>query len=207
MSDPLEIEVKFFIRDLQKIITRLHNMEARLIQERVLEQNIRFDDREGRLRSERKVLRLRKDKEAIFTFKGPSKNQEGIFSRVEIEFTVQDFELAKKFLESLGYEKIFFYEKYRTTYEFDNCHIMLDEMPYGNFIEIEGNSETSIRSAAKKLELTWGNAIPVGYLALFDRVRTTHPSLDASDLSFTAFRNLIVSSIELQVDPADKSTT
>ena len=65
-------------------------------------------------------------------------------SRTEIEFGVDDFAKAKQFLEHLGYQSILVYEKYRTTYELDHAHIMLDELPYGNFIEIEGEDLTGI---------------------------------------------------------------
>ena len=47
-----EIEAKFYVRDLGKIEARLQSLEARLIQKRVLETNIRFDLPDSRLRSE-----------------------------------------------------------------------------------------------------------------------------------------------------------
>src|SRR5688500_3338172 len=112
-----ETEAKFYVNDLDKIITRLHELEALLIQERVLETNIRFDLPDGRLRSEGRVLRLRQDTDARFTYKSPSTNQQGVLSRTEIEFTVGDFEKAKEFLEALGYQKLIAYEKYRRSEE------------------------------------------------------------------------------------------
>jgi adenylate cyclase class IV len=76
-----EIEAKFYISDLDKITTRLNELEARLIQRRVLETNLRFDLPNGSLRSEGRVLRLRRDTEARFTYKGPSTNEQGVLSR------------------------------------------------------------------------------------------------------------------------------
>ena len=74
-----------------------------------------------------------------------------IFSRQEIEFAVEDFETAKKFLEALGYVQIVIYEKFRTIYELKDSHIMLDELPYGEFVEIEGEKCIEIQKSLQIL--------------------------------------------------------
>ena len=84
-----------------------------MIQPRVLETNIRFDLPDGGLRSEGRVLRLRQDTAARLTYKGAGKNEQGVARPHEIEFTVEDFEKAKNFLEALGYQKLLQYNKYR----------------------------------------------------------------------------------------------
>ena len=198
-----ETEAKFFVLDLDKVRKRLQRLEARLIQPRVLETNIRFDLPDGGLRSEGQVLRLRQDTEAKLTYKSGSNNQQGVLTRREIEFVVEDFEKAKLFLEELGYQKLFYYEKYRTTYEFSNCNIMLDELPYGNFVEIEGERVESIRTVADNLNLIWDTAIPTSYHILFDRLRAIYPGLDPSELSFTALNGLSISVQELSIQAGD----
>ncbi len=198
-----ETEAKFFVLDLDKVRTRLQRLEARLIQPRVLETNIRFDLPDGGLRSEGRVLRLRQDTEAKLTYKSGSNNQQGVLTRREIEFVVEDFEKAKLFLEELGYQKLFYYEKYRTTYEFSNCNIMLDELPYGNFVEIEGERVESIRTVADNLNLIWDTAIPTSYHVLFDRLHAKYPGLDPSELSFTALNGLSISVQELSIQAGD----
>ncbi len=198
-----ETEAKFFVLDLDKVRTRLQRLEARLIQPRVLETNIRFDLPDGGLRSEGRVLRLRQDTEAKLTYKSGSNNQQGVLTRREIEFVVEDFEKAKLFLEELGYQKLFYYEKYRTTYEFSNCNIMLDELPYGNFVEIEGERVESIRTVADNLNLIWDTAIPTSYHVLFDRLHAKYPGLDPSELSFTALNGLNISVQELPIQAGD----
>jgi len=219
MSDKQqEIEAKFYVRDLDGIITRLHELEARLIQRRVLETNLRFDLPDGSLRSEGRVLRLRRDTEARFTYKGPSTNAQGILSRTEIEFTVGDFEKAKEFMEALGYQKLLYYDKYRTTYSLDStsllvnfrqppiglqsCLIMLDELPYGNFVEIEGESSEMIRATADQLNLNWDTAIGTSYTALFERARKTLRFV-FRDLSFENFAGMEVNPSHLGVRAAD----
>jgi adenylate cyclase class 2 len=209
-----EIEAKFYVRDLERVRRRLQELEALLIQPRVLEMNIRFDLPSGGLGSEGRVLRLRQDTDAKLTYKGGSTNEQGVLSRNEIEFVVDDFDKAKAFLEALGYQSIFYYEKYRTTYELRqtsevlktsevSAHIMLDELPYGNFVEIEGETPESIRAVADLLNLKWDNATPTSYHALFLRLCEKHPELDPTTLSFAALTGTNITVEELTVHAGD----
>jgi len=213
-----EIEAKFYVQDLKKIESRIHELDARLIQPRVFEMNIRFDLPGGGLRSKGQVLRLRQDAEARLTYKNAGTKIDGIINRTEIEFTVDDFDKAKLFLEALGYQKMLEYDKYRTTYDLDSdrelsesrkqasgpqsCHIMLDELPFGNFIEIEGETLEAIHSVSDQLNLNWSTAVTRGYSDLFQSVRQIL-NLSFSDLTFTNFNGITVSPEDLQVQPAD----
>jgi adenylate cyclase class 2 len=197
-----EIESKFYVRDLKKIATCLQELGARLIQPRVFETNIRFDLPDGGLRSKGQVLRLRQDTEAKFTYKDAGTKEQGVSNRTEIEFVVEDFDKAKKFLEALGYQKLIQYNKYRTTYELEDCHIMLDELPYGNFVEIEGEDNKSIQDVASQLNLDMQAAITESYSSLFERVRRTL-RLHFTDLTFANFEKINVSAEHLQVQSAD----
>jgi adenylate cyclase, class 2 len=198
-----ETEAKFYVRDLERIRASLLDLDARLIQARVLEKNTRFDLPDASLRAGRRVLRLRYDTEARLTYKGENKNTQGVLSREEIEFVVEDFEKAKKFLEALGYQQIFYYEKYRTTYELDKTLIMLDELPYGNFVEIEGEAEEMIQALAKKVNLNWDTTIERSYSALFEHVQKSL-NLSFRDLSFENFAGITVDAAHLGVRAADE---
>jgi adenylate cyclase class 2 len=163
----IEIETKFLVRDLKKIETRLQAMEARLVQPRQFEQNLRFDLPDGTLRKSYRVLRLRQDEKAVLTYKGPGSNAvDGIRAREEWEVSVSDFSTMQKILESLGYMILFTYEKYRTTYIIDSSHVMLDELPFGHFVEIEGETQSDITTLAKRLQLDGDGAIPDSYQVL-----------------------------------------
>ncbi len=198
-----EIEAKFYVQDLKKVETRIRELDARLIQPRVLETNIRFDLPDSRLRSTGQVLRLRRDTEARLTYKDSGKSEQGVVNRTEIEFIGSDFDRAKLFLEALGYQEFFTYEKYRTTYDLQNCHIMLDEMPYGNFVEIEGENSESIHAVVKSLNLDLRASILASYPALFDRLRRTR-GFSFRDLTFQNFDGLRITPEDLQVRPADE---
>jgi adenylate cyclase class 2 len=197
-----EIEAKFYVTGVSGIKVRLHEREAHLIQERILETNIRFDLPDARLRSKGQVLRLRRDTAARLTYKGGSQSDKGVLSRTEIEFTVGDFDKAKLFLEALGYRESLRYDKYREIYELDDCHIMLDELPYGHFVEIEGDSVDSIQKLAARLQLNWDAAISRSYSAIFDSVKKAL-KLKFDDLSFENFAGMDVKPEHLGVTPAD----
>ena len=199
-----ELEVKFFVADLAAVEARLQALEARLLQPRVHEVNLRFDTPDGELSRQFRVLRLRQDEAARLTYKGPSEYQEGVRLRQEIEFTVGDFGAAQRFLEALGYRVALMYEKYRTTYELEGVHVTLDKMPYGTFIEIEGPDPASIRHVNEQLGLNWDHRVPESYTMLFERLRDTL-DLSFTDLSFANFAGLDISMEAINVKPADKS--
>ncbi len=172
-----------------------------LIQPRVLETNLRFDNSNGDFQREGRVLRLRRDDAIRLTYKDGSQLLDGALTRREIEFSVSNFDSAKQFIEALGYRVIFVYEKFRTTFELDGNHIMLDETPIGNFIEIEGAMET-LKPIAKRLGLNWDAAVPASYHTLFKRVCEAR-KLEFRDLSFENFKGIKVLADDLGVRSAD----
>src|SRR6266496_1318909 len=197
-----ETEAKFYVLHLDQITTRLQKSQARLIQPRVLETNLRFDLPDASFHSTGRVLRLRRDTKARLTYKGAGQNKSGVLDRQEIEFVVDDFEKARQFLEALGYRQTMIYEKYRTTYELDNTSIMLDTLPYGDFVEIEGETLDQIQSVAVKLNLDWNAAIETSYTGLFENV---HKALKLSfqDILFKNFEGIQVTAGHLGVRASD----
>ena len=207
-----ETEVKFCIRNLpqppppsghpQKIQRIWGRLGGGLIQPRTFEVNLRFDTPNGDLMRAGRVLRLRKDNLAHLTYKDNGQQIEGALSRREIEFVVDDFDSAKQFIEALGYEVVFIYQKYRTTYAYKGAHIMFDELPYGNFIEIEGKLEM-LRPIAEELQLDWNKAIPASYHALFERLCRSR-GLNFRDLTFENFKGFNVAPKEIMIEYADR---
>jgi len=197
-----ETEVKFYVRDLKKIEAGILDRQARLIQPRVFERNLRFDLPDGGLRAKGRALRLRQAAEARLTYKGPSIEVDGARSRVELEFTVGDFEMARKFLEALGYVQVAVYEKYRAEYELDHCLVMLDELPYGKFVEIEGEDAAVIRQTAAGLGLKYEAAVADSYLGIFEKFCQKR-SWPQSKLTFETLRGVVFNPEELNVRAAD----
>lgn len=197
-SSDQELEVKFYIPDLAGLQARLESLGAQLVQPRVHETNLRFDTPAGELTRSYRVLRLRQDAQARLTYKGPGSEQDGVRARLELEFTVSDFDMARRVLEALGYQVSVMYEKYRATYTLEGVLVTLDEMPYGRFIEIEGPDGASIRQVADRLGLDWEARIMESYLVLFDRLRA-RLGFDFQHLSFANFEGVMVTQEDLGV--------
>jgi adenylate cyclase class 2 len=136
------------------------------------------------------------------TYKGPSQPRQDVNIRQEIEFTVSDFTAARHLLEALGYQIAVTYEKYRTTFSLDEVEIVLDEMPFGNFMEIEGPDPTSIQDIAQKLGLNWEARCTESYMGLFRRVQDSR-KLAFRDLTFLNFNQVKINPEELAVKAAD----
>ena len=81
---------------------------------------------------------------------------------------------------------------------------MLDELPYGNFVEIEGENSAAIHSAAHRLGLDMQAAISESYSSLFEKVRRAL-GLTFADLTFANFVGLQVAPEHLQVQSADSN--
>lgn len=198
-----ELEVKLYLADLEAFQDRVEVLGAKLIEARLHEVNLRFDTPDESLTRSLQVLRLRQDNAARLTYKGPGETMDGVYARREIEFTVSDYESARALFEVLGYQVSLMYEKYRTTYDLDGIHITLDEMPYGDFSEIEGNDPDRIRSVAEKLGLDWEARIMDSYTSLFERLRG-ELGFTFRDLSFENFVGMDVPPAAMGVKPADK---
>jgi adenylate cyclase class 2 len=195
--DNLEVEVKFLVPDLAAFRAALLAAGAQLQQGRIYEHNIRFDNAWNGLLSRAKLLRLRQDKVARLTFKGEPLEtvKSEVKVREELEIEVSDFATMAVILERIGFEQRQVYEKYRETFRFEEVEVVLDEMPFGDFVELEGE-EQAIRRAADKLALDWSRRILDNYLALMSRLKTHH-DLPFEDLTFDNFAGLDVSVADL----------
>ena len=202
-DDHQELEVKLYLADMQAFQGRVEAQGAKLVEARLHEVNLRFDTPDESLTRSLQVLRLRQDTAARLTYKGPGATIDGVYARREIEFTVSNYKSAQALLEVLGYRVSLMYEKYRTTYDLDGTHVTLDEMPYGNFTEIEGPDPDRIRFAAQKLDIDWEARIVESYTTLFDRLRD-ELGFTFRDLSFENFAGMDVPPAALGVRSADE---
>jgi adenylate cyclase class 2 len=168
----------------------------------VLERNLRLDTPDGALSAGHRVLRLRQDDLVRVIYKDNAHIEAGVLVRTEIEFTADDLELALKLFEALGYQVVVLYEKYRRVYRLGDVEVVLDEMPFGDFMEIEAPNTTLIEGVAQMLGLNWERRGIASYLGLFD-VLKQHQDIDFRDLSFANFASLEISPDDLEVEPAD----
>ena len=64
--------------------------------------------------------------------------------------------------------------------------VVLDEVPYGNFVEIEGPSIESIQKASNLLHFQWELRLSSTYLTIFEQLKKDL-RLPFSDATFDAF--------------------
>jgi adenylate cyclase class 2 len=183
-----ELEVKFYLSKRKAVEARLLALGGVLSEPRVHEINLRLDTPDQVLAQTGRLLRLRQDARARVTYKGLGSIEGGARSRQELEFTVSDIKTAQALFEALDYQVTMMYEKYRTSYKLGKVDVVLDEMPYGDFAEIEGPDGESIQNAAKQLGLSWETRNLDSYTVIFERVREVLASLTTRDLSFENFQ-------------------
>jgi adenylate cyclase class 2 len=159
-----ETEIKFKFDDFAALRARILDSGGRRIAA-FFEDNIVYDDRSGSLFSSRRLLRLRKSDRVSLTFKKPI--EKAVFKVMEeIEVEVSDFDGMNEILLSLGYAKVFRYQKRRELFALGGTTVNLDETPIGNFVEIEGE-KAEIESVASTLKLHIEEGISKNYLELY----------------------------------------
>jgi adenylate cyclase class 2 len=184
----VETEIKLLVPKLTDIEARLVALGAALHAPRVFERNARYDLPDGSLTAKGVVLRLRQDSRARLTYKEAGTLSDGVMSRFEAEIEVSDFGTMETILLRLGYIFAFAYEKYRTTYLLSGCDVTLDEMPFGAFVEIEGE-QTAILEVLRALQLENAPRIEMSYAGAFNALRERF-SLPFTDATFDNFKDI-----------------
>ena len=188
---PQETEVKIFVENLEHVEKQLLKLGANQVQQRIHERNMRYDTEDGSLTEKGVVLRLREDNGVKLTYKSKGTLERGIITREELEVEINDFETMEAILQKFGFDRSLFYEKYRTVYAFNNTYVMLDELPFGNFVEVEGTNEDAIISVLMQLGLQDVERRGDTYTKLFDHVKH-HLELTFRDLTFENFADIEV---------------
>ncbi len=137
-----EIELKFSVADSQALRTTAETLGFKLITERTFESNVLYDSPDRLLRNRRQILRLRHYGErCTVTHKRQADGGDGDLrykTRIETESAVDDGDALAEMFTQLGYGPVFRYEKFRTEWDMDDGHLVLDETPIGVWAELEG---------------------------------------------------------------------
>jgi len=186
----LEIEIKFFLDDTNLIRDRILALGGKNMG-RYFEHNIVYDTLRGRLKKEGSLLRLRKSSATVLTFKAPAEEMDRDFKvRTEVEVEVKDFSTMNLILESIGFQRQFIYEKWRETFVIGDTQLCMDALPYGNFLEIEGQKK-EIRDISQTLGMTWDDRILANYHTLFAMLRRDL-FLPITDITFDQFSSITI---------------
>jgi adenylate cyclase class 2 len=155
---PIEIEKKYRLtpEHLEPLRQRLKEVGAEGQGSAVFEENIIYTG--AGLDPARRVLRLRrKGGRAVFTFKERDPSDSPVKRQREEETEVADADALAAILEALGYRPALVYEKRRETWRVAETEVVIDELPFGLFVEIEGD-EARIMEVEKLLGLDHAEA-------------------------------------------------
>lgn len=140
----IEIEKKYRLSETEiaKLNDRLSELGA-VDQGDEFEENILFFG--GVLDPARTVLRLRKMKgKALLTYKERFPSDSAIKHQREDESEVENPDALVDILGALGFRPALVYEKRRRTWQVTGAEVVLDELPFGWYAEIEGDEAAII---------------------------------------------------------------
>ena len=164
---PIEIEKKYRLtKDQRRAVEKSMRALGLKPQPIEFEENTLY--RGGNLKPGSRALRLRRvDGRAILTFKRRFPTESSIKHQEENETGLIDADAANAILNALGFESALIYEKRRTLWNVGKAKVVIDELPFGLFMEIEA-SEKEILRVEKKIGA--GD---------FEAVKETYPTLTA----------------------------
>lgn len=148
-----EIEVKFKIENIDDIIEKIKKVGGWGGDE-IFQKTIRLDTPNDDLEKKGIFLRVRKEVADTMTVKIKNKHNDNFFEREEYEIKIEDADKAALMLKAVGFLKERILEKYRREFSFEksDTHVVVDRLPFGNYIEIEG-STTEIEKMIESLSL------------------------------------------------------
>jgi adenylate cyclase class IV len=177
---PIERELKFRVPDLDALRDRVEEEGGERLHPAAFEDNLVWD-REGQLRAERCVLRLRRDRRGVrLTFKGPPTMRSGVKERLEHEVSLggldadpgSQADAMGEILRALGFAVSRRYQKVREEWRLGESEVVLDRTPMGDFVEFEG---ADAERQAERCDLEPTSAESGNYLELWERYRESHP--------------------------------
>ena len=154
----IEYEATFLNIDKQEIRERLRKIKGKLIRPEFLQKRIVFSLPKG---NEIKGgwVRIRDEGDKI-TMSLKVVNGMGIESQKEICLKIDNFKEAEEFLTILGCQKKAYQESKRELWKIVGVEITIDEWPFLEpFVEIEGESEESVKRIAEKLGFDYQKAL------------------------------------------------
>ena len=141
---PIEIEKKYRLtREQRDQLNARLGVSGATFEGAEFEENIVYSG--GGLDPNKQVLRLRRvGGKAILTYKERHPSESSIKRHREDETGVQDAEALAAILDALGFKPTLVYEKRRRTWQWKGVEIVVDELPFGLFVEIEGEEKIII---------------------------------------------------------------
>jgi len=141
----VEIEKKYLIdkKKLVELTAKLGEIGAVFSYE-TFEEN--YLHRGGLLDLRPAILRLRKtDTKNLLTYKEKLGTDSAFKQQIEFETEVSNVDAMENIIGMLGYKLAIVYEKHRKAWNLGGVEVVLDELPFGYYMEIEGDKEEILR--------------------------------------------------------------
>jgi adenylate cyclase class 2 len=146
----IEIEKKYRLTAgrAKELRARLGEIGAEVVRGEEFEENTLYAG--ANLEPGRRNLRLRRvNGRAVLTLKERQPSADAVKLQREEETGVEDADTLDRLLRALGYTPALVYEKRRATWHLDGVEIVIDELPFGWFAEIEGERDSILRAERK----------------------------------------------------------
>jgi adenylate cyclase class 2 len=152
--DGLEIELKFLLRiSPQVFLEKFNSFGIRTYQKTVM-----FDNEQSLMKSTNGRLRLRQTGEEVsLSYKLPI-TSDVVKREIEWETKIDNWKVGEELLKAIGFKETTSYEKYRTSFNYRGVKIEVDEYPFANFVELEGD-EKLVKKIALSLGFNLSNAL------------------------------------------------
>jgi len=168
-----EIEVKFKIKDKEKLLEKLRILGGEK-KESVFQRTYGFFTDNYSNIKEGMFPRVRVDdpgvinSSAVFTVKVKKEKKSRYFERDEYETEISNYKAVIDILKKFGFTNIHTFDKVREIWILpgSNLEILIDTLPFGIFIELEGEKE-NIEKTIERLELK-GKRITRAYLGVYE---------------------------------------
>lgn len=148
----VEIEKKYRLPSERRapIENALRELGAQFVRDDVEENTIYGGEQLERSAS---IVRIRRTQNrSVLTYKRRIENVSDVKQQIEHESEISDADAVSKLLLELNLEPKLVYEKRRATWKLRSVEVLLDELPFGLFMEIEG-SLTGIKEAEMLLDI------------------------------------------------------
>lgn len=148
MSIEIEKKYRLTAERAVELRARLEAVGAEAVRGEEFEENTLYAG--ANLEPGRKNLRLRRvNGRAVLTLKERQPSADAVKMQSEEETGVEDADTLDRVLRALGYTPALVYEKRRETWELDGVEIVIDELPFGWFAEVEGERDDILRAERK----------------------------------------------------------
>ena len=149
----IELEYKFWVKDKKSLI-KILDSRANAKKPRQYQSNVMFDNPAGIMQATDGRIRVRTlgdSGDKTLTYKKPLPPQNGAKREIEYEIKFHDPDRQiEKILEAMEFRPTTSYERFQTRWEVNGVHVTLDEYPFADIIEIEGEKK-AIEQLAQKL--------------------------------------------------------